>query len=70
MLGFQPKLIVIGSNQGIGLQQRGWNHERAAGEGGGVPDAGARYKRSEVRRGYRSGHYDRNLTTSGNKCLR
>ena len=24
----------------------------------------ARYKRSEVRRGYRSGHYDRNLTTT------
>ncbi len=30
----------------------------------------ARYERSEARRGYRSGHYDRNLTTtSGNVTL-
>ena len=30
----------------------------------------ARYERSETRQGYRSGHYDRNLTTtSGNVTL-
>ena len=31
---------VIGPDQGIGPRQRGGNPERAAGEGGGVPDAG------------------------------
>ena len=40
MLGFQPKLIVIGPNQGIGSRQRGGDTERAVGEGGGVADAG------------------------------
>ena len=29
----------------------------------------ARYERSEARQGYRSGHYDRNLTTSGDVTL-
>lgn len=29
----------------------------------------ARYERSETRQGYRSGHYDRNLTTSGDVTL-
>ena len=29
----------------------------------------ARYERNEARQGYRSGHYDRNLTTSGDVTL-
>ena len=29
----------------------------------------ARYGRSEARQGYRSGHYDRNLTTTGDMTL-
>ena len=33
-------------------------------------EGSARYERSEARQGYRSGHYDRNLTTaSGNVTL-
>ena len=41
------------------------------GKGGGVAlTQAARYERSEARQGYRSGHYDRNLTTtSGNVTL-
>ena len=30
----------------------------------------ARYERNEARRGYRGGHYDRNLTTTGDVAAR
>lgn len=52
-------------------QQRGGNPERTAGKKAeSLTQAAARYERSEARQGYRSGHYDRNLTTtSGNVML-
>ena len=64
MLGFQPKLIVIGPNQGIGSRQRGGNPERAAGEGSRVADAGRPLRAQRGPSGLPQRTLDRDLTTT------
>ena len=45
-------------------RQRGGNAERAAGSRSGEADPGGSLRAQRGRQGYRSGHYDRNLTTT------
>ncbi len=59
----QLKELVRGKRRG--------NPQRAAGGRSGEPTQAARYERNEQRQGYRSGHYNRNLTTtSGDVTLK
>ena len=60
-----------GAAQGTCTRKRRGNPQRTAGAEAEKLTQAARYERNEQRQGYRSGHYNRNLTTtSGNVTLK